>query len=68
VKRARAQGFIIFDHQDRYAASVAQLATWVREGRLRYAEDVLEGLEAAPTRSPASTEARTRASASSACP
>jgi hypothetical protein len=48
VKRARAQGFVIFDHQDRYDASVAQLASWVRSGALRYAEDVLDGLEACP--------------------
>ncbi|GGA51611.1 NADP-dependent oxidoreductase [Sphingomonas psychrolutea] len=48
VKRARAQGFVIFDHNDRYDASVAQLAAWVREGRLRYAEDVLDGIEACP--------------------
>ena len=48
VKRARAQGFVIFDHAERWDASVAQLATWVREGRLRYAEDVLEGIESCP--------------------
>jgi NADPH-dependent curcumin reductase CurA len=48
VKRARAQGFVIFDHQDRYDASVAQLAAWVRSGALRYAEDVLDGIEACP--------------------
>ena len=48
LKRARAQGFIIFDHQDRYAASVAQLATWVRSGELHYAEDILEGIDACP--------------------
>ena len=48
LKRARAQGFVIFDHQDRYAASVAQLATWVRSGELRYAEDILEGIEECP--------------------
>ncbi len=48
VKRARAQGFVIFDHVERWDASVAQLAAWVREGRLRYAEDVLEGIESCP--------------------
>jgi NADPH-dependent curcumin reductase CurA len=35
------QGFIIFDHMDLYEGSVAQLADWVREGRLRYREDIL---------------------------
>lgn len=48
VKRARMQGFVIFDYMDEYEASVAQLADWVREGRLRYREDILEGIEACP--------------------
>jgi hypothetical protein len=48
VKRARAQGFVIFDHMDRYEASVARLADWVRSGQLRYHEDILEGLESCP--------------------
>ena len=48
VKRARMQGFVIFDHMDKYESSVAQLADWVRSGQLHYLEDVLEGLEACP--------------------
>ena len=48
VKRARMQGFVIFDHAARFEASIARLADWVRAGRLRYAEDVLDGLEACP--------------------
>lgn len=48
VKRVRAQGFVIFDHADRWDDSVAQLADWVRGGQLRYAEDILHGIEACP--------------------
>lgn len=48
VKRARMQGFVIFDHMDEWPAAIRQLADWVRDGRLRYQEDVLEGIEAAP--------------------
>ncbi len=48
VKRARMQGFVIFDHMDKYEASVAQLADWVRSGQLRYVEDSLDGIEACP--------------------
>ncbi len=39
---------MIFDHIDKYEASVAQLADWVRSGKLHYVEEVLEGLEACP--------------------
>jgi NADPH-dependent curcumin reductase CurA len=48
VKRARMQGFVIFDHQDDYPASITQLATWVRTGALRYQEDILMGMECCP--------------------
>ena len=48
LKRARMQGFVIFDHMDKYEASVAQLADWVRSGRLRYQEDILNGLDTCP--------------------
>ncbi|QQX86701.1 NADP-dependent oxidoreductase [Cupriavidus necator] len=48
VKRARMQGFVIFDHLDYYEQARADLAEWVRGGHLAYAEDVLDGIEAAP--------------------
>lgn len=48
VKRARAQGFVVFDYADRWEASVARLADWVRAGKLRFVEDILEGIEACP--------------------
>jgi NADPH-dependent curcumin reductase CurA len=48
VKRARAQGFVVFDYAERWDASVARLADWVRAGKLRYVEDILDGIEACP--------------------
>jgi NADPH-dependent curcumin reductase CurA len=48
VKRARMQGLLIFDHADRYPEARTRLAGWVAEGRLRYLEDILPGIEHAP--------------------
>jgi NADPH-dependent curcumin reductase CurA len=48
VKRARMQGFVIFDYAHRFEEAITRLAAWVRDGRLRYSEDVLEGIEHAP--------------------
>jgi hypothetical protein len=48
VKRARMQGFLIFDYENRTDEAVPHLAQWVREGKLRYREDILDGLEQAP--------------------
>jgi NADPH-dependent curcumin reductase CurA len=48
VKRARMQGVLAFDYAHRFPEALARLAGWVRSGELRYAEDILEGIEAAP--------------------
>jgi NADPH-dependent curcumin reductase CurA len=48
VNRVRIQGFLVFDFAARYKEALAQLAEWVREGRLKYREDVVDGLERAP--------------------
>jgi NADPH-dependent curcumin reductase CurA len=48
VKRARMAGLLIFDYQHRYEEAVARLADWVRDGRLRYREDILDGIENCP--------------------
>lgn len=48
VKRARMSGFIIFDYAPRYEEAIARLAGWVRDGQLRYREDIAEGLASCP--------------------
>jgi hypothetical protein len=48
VKRARMQGFVIFDHPSYYAQARADLARWIRRKELVYLEDVLPGIESAP--------------------
>jgi len=48
VKRARMEGFVIFDHMDRWDEAVSTLAGWIREGRLSYQEDILEGIDTCP--------------------
>ena len=48
VKRARMQGFVIFDHPEYHAPARAELAGWLREGKLQYLEEVLDGIEHAP--------------------
>src|ERR1700756_1951009 len=48
VKRAIMQGFLTTDFAPRYEEAVAALAGWIRSGKLRYREDMQEGIEAAP--------------------
>lgn len=47
-KAARMQGFLVWDYEHRYEEAVSRLAAWIREGRLRYREELLSGLEQAP--------------------
>ncbi len=48
VKRARMQGFVIFDHPEHAPIARRDLAQWLRSGQLQYVEEVLEGIEQAP--------------------
>jgi len=48
TKRLRIQGFIISDHYDRFGEFYAQALEWYREGRLRYRETIVEGIDNAP--------------------
>jgi NADPH-dependent curcumin reductase len=48
ANRVTIRGFIVSDHVDRLPAFLNDCARWVREGRLKYREDVVDGLENAP--------------------
>jgi hypothetical protein len=47
-QRVKIQGFIIFDHYRRMAAFQQDMSGWLREGRVKYREELIEGLEGAP--------------------
>jgi NADPH-dependent curcumin reductase CurA len=48
AKRLNIRGFIVSDHADRMADFLRDVGGWVREGKIRYRETVVEGLEHAP--------------------
>ena len=48
VYRARVEGFLVSDYAHRFGEAVPRLARWLAEGRVRYTEDVVEGIERAP--------------------
>lgn len=48
TKRLKLQGYIINDHYDRFPAFLEIATGWVRDGRLRYRETVIDGIENAP--------------------
>jgi NADPH-dependent curcumin reductase len=48
VKRARMQGFLTMDYADRFADAVKDIVGWIHAGKIRYREEVLDGLAHAP--------------------
>lgn len=48
AKQAKVEGFQVHQFVDRYEEGRRQLTQWLREKRIRYREDIMEGLENAP--------------------
>src|SRR5215510_12926526 len=48
VNRVTIRGFIVSDHADRMPHFLADCSRWVHEGKLKYREDIVEGLDRAP--------------------
>lgn len=49
IQRARMQGFIITDYLPRFPEAAMQIGQWIGEGKLKYAVDIVDGLENAAT-------------------
>ena len=49
AKSARMEGFTTLDFAPRYDEARADLASWIREGKIRYRDDIVEGLDQAPS-------------------
>lgn len=49
VKKIKVQGFIIFDtFPDRYPEFAKEMSGWIKAGKIKYREQMVEGLENAP--------------------
>lgn len=49
VKRIKVQGFIIFeDYGSRFGEFYTQMSAWVKEGKIKFREDIIDGLENTP--------------------
>ena len=48
VNRARMEGMVVFDYADRFPVAVAELAGYLKDGRIKSREDVMKGLETFP--------------------
>jgi NADPH-dependent curcumin reductase len=48
VNRASMTGMVVMDYTDRFGEAVREMAGWMKAGRLKTREDIVEGLETFP--------------------
>ena len=48
VKRARMEGFVVFDYAKQYAEATRELGSWISAGKLKSREHVVDGFETFP--------------------
>jgi NADPH-dependent curcumin reductase CurA len=48
VNRARMQGMVVFDYAAKYGDAAREMAGWMKEGKLKGREDIVEGIETFP--------------------
>jgi NADPH-dependent curcumin reductase CurA len=48
TKRLTIRGFIVSDFWGRFDEFIREVPQWIKEGRIKYREDIAEGLENAP--------------------
>ncbi|SFJ09579.1 NADP-dependent oxidoreductase [Thermoflavimicrobium dichotomicum] len=48
INRALMKGFIVSDYKPRFKEGLTQLAEWVRTGKIKYTENIIEGFENTP--------------------
>lgn len=48
MHRVTVRAFVIADHNDYFPTALADLSKWVKEGKIKFKEDISEGLRSAP--------------------
>ena len=48
VNRARMEGIVVFDYAERFPQAIAEMAAYLKDGRMKGREDVVVGLETFP--------------------
>ncbi|HEX7440441.1 MAG TPA: NADP-dependent oxidoreductase [Caldimonas sp.] len=48
VNRARMEGMVVFDYAERFPVAVAEMAGYLKDGRMKSREDIVHGLENFP--------------------
>jgi NADPH-dependent curcumin reductase len=49
VNRARMQGMVVFDYADKYPVAIAEMAGYLKTGKMKSKEDIVTGIENFPS-------------------
>ena len=45
IKRAKMQGFIVYDYRNQYESAIQQIKDWIISGKIKYQENIVEGFD-----------------------
>ena len=48
TRRVKRQGFVILDYHQKFKGAFIQLALWIKQGKIKSKEDIIEGIDNAP--------------------
>jgi len=48
ARRLRIEGFVVSDHLARFPEFIGDMGPWLKEGRIKYRQTVVDGIDAAP--------------------
>jgi hypothetical protein len=49
TKQVKMEGFLVYQFASRWKEGLTQMAQWLQEGKLKYHEDIVEGIENTPS-------------------
>ena len=47
-QRLRMEGLVVFDYSRRFPDAIAEMSDWIRQGRLKFREEISQGMETLP--------------------
>lgn len=47
-QRLRMEGLVVFDYSKQFGAAIDEMSGWIREGRLKFREEIVQGMEHLP--------------------
>ena len=47
-QRLRMEGLVVFDYSKQFSSASEEMSGWIRDGRLKFREEITQGIESLP--------------------